>query len=221
MRMQGALASKVNAAIVPWLEKQKQSWPLGTRYELAGEAESSKKGNKSINDQLPVAFFIIIMLLVSQFNSVRRPIIILLTLPLGLIGVVLGLLAANSYFGFMTFLGVISLFGIVINNAIVLIDRIKIEIDEEGRPPAQAVVYAAQQRLRPILLTTATTIVGLFPLWFGGSPMFKPMAIAIIFGLAFATVLTLGIVPTFYSLFFRVSFRKYEYDPTAREKRER
>ncbi|MCA9665537.1 MAG: efflux RND transporter permease subunit [Myxococcales bacterium] len=217
----GTIADEINKQIRPWLTSQSTSWGIGYSYVVAGEAEEAAKGNKSINDQLPVAFFIIIMLLVSQFNSVRRPIIILLTLPLGLIGVVLGLLAANSYFGFMTFLGVISLFGIVINNAIVLIDRIKIEIDEEGRPPAQAVVYAAQQRLRPILLTTATTIVGLFPLWFGGSPMFKPMAIAIIFGLAFATVLTLGIVPTFYSLFFRVSFRKYEYDPTAREKRER
>jgi multidrug efflux pump len=168
---------------------------------------------QSINDQLPIAFFIIIMLLVGQFNSLRRPLIILMTLPLGLVGVVIGLLTAQSYFGFMAFLGVISLFGIVINNAIVLIDRIKIEIEETGLSPAMAVIEAAQRRLRPILLTTATTILGLIPLWFGGSPMFEPMAIAIIFGLGFATVLTLGVVPTFYALFFRVSFRGFRYDP--------
>ncbi|MCA9672043.1 MAG: efflux RND transporter permease subunit [Myxococcales bacterium] len=209
---QGALASKVNAAIVPWLEKQKQSWPLGTRYELAGEAESSKKGNKSINEQMPIAAGIIILLLVLQFNSIRRPLIILITLPLGLIGVVLGLLGAGSYFGFMTLLGVVSLFGIVINNAIVLLDRVKIEIEENGCSPAHAIICAAQQRLRPILLTTFTTVAGLFPLWLGGGPMWEPMAISIIFGLSFATVLTLGVVPALYCLLFRVSFKGYRYD---------
>ena len=109
----------------------------------------------------------------------------------------------------MTLLGVISLFGIVINNAIVLIDRIQIEIDQNGLSPQRAIVQAAQTRLRPILLTTATTILGLLPLWLGGGPMWEPMAIAIIFGLGFATLLTLGVVPTLYALFFRVSFRDY------------
>ena len=212
----GYLASQINAPMKRWLAKQQPRWPLGYRFKVAGEAEESGKANQSIGEQMPIAAFIIIMLLVGQFNSIRRPLIILVTLPLGIIGVVVGLLVADSYFGFMTLLGVISLFGIVINNAIVLIDRIKIEIDEVGRPANQAVVYATQQRLRPILLTTATTIAGLIPLWFGGSPMFQPMAIAIIFGLAFATVLTLGAVPTFYSLFFRVGFKSFVYDPKAR-----
>ncbi len=146
------------------------------------------------------------MLLVIQFNSLRRPAIILITIPLGLIGVIIGLLAARSYFGFMTLLGIISLAGIVINNAIVLLDRIRIEIDEKGLDPAVAIVHAAQQRLRPILLTTATTVGGMLPLWFGGGPMWEPMAIGIIFGLSFATLLTLGVVPVLYSLFFRVSY---------------
>ena len=100
----------------------------------------------------------------------------------------------------------------MINNAIVLIDRIRIEIDENGLHPARAVIEAAQRRLRPILLTTATTAAGLLPLWYGGGPMWKPMAIAIIFGLLFATVLTLGFVPLLYSLFFRVSFKGFVYD---------
>ena len=147
---------------------------------------------------------LILLLLVAQFNSVRRPIIILTTIPLGLIGVSFGLLVANSSFGFFTILGLISLSGIIINNAIVLLDRIAIEINDFGRAPAEAVVYAAQQRLRPILLTTATTVLGMTPLLWGGTAMFMPMAITIIFGLAFATALTLLVVPVLYTLFFRV-----------------
>jgi multidrug efflux pump subunit AcrB len=154
---------------------------------------------------------IIVMLLVIQFNSIRRPLIILLTIPLGLIGVIIGLLVARSYFGFMTFLGIIALAGIVINNAIVLIDRIKIEREGNGLPANLAIVEAAQRRLRPILLTTATTVCGLVPLWLGGGPMWEPMAISIIFGLLFATLLTLGLVPVLYSLLFRVSFKGFKY----------
>ena len=124
---------------------------------------------------------------------------------------VIGLLVARSYFGFMTLLGIISLAGIVINNAIVLLDRIRIEIEEGGLEPARAVLESAQRRLRPFLLTTCTTIFGLVPLWLGGGAMWEPMAIAIIFGLLFATLLTLGVVPILYSLFFRVSFRGFRY----------
>jgi multidrug efflux pump subunit AcrB len=134
-----------------------------------------------------------------------------LTIPLGLIGVIIGLLITQQPFGFMAMLGVISLAGIVINNAIVLIDRIKIEIEENGLEPSRAVIEAAQRRLRPILLTTATTVGGLLPLWLFGGPLFEAMAVAILFGLIFATVLTLGFVPTLYSLFFRVKFKNFEY----------
>jgi multidrug efflux pump subunit AcrB len=134
-----------------------------------------------------------------------------MTIPLALIGVAIGLVLARSYFGFMTFLGVISLAGIVINNAIVLLDRIKIEIEENGLSPARAVVESAQRRLRPILLTTATTVGGLLPLYLGGGPMWEPMAVAIMSGLLFATMLTLGVVPILYSLLFGVSFKRFEY----------
>ena len=128
-----------------------------------------------------------------------------------MIGVTAGLLIAKSYFGFMTLLGVISLAGIVINNAIVLLDRINIEINDNGLEPPRAIIEASQRRLRPILLTTLTTIGGLIPLWLGGGPMWEPMAISIIFGLAFATALTLGVVPVLYTLFFRVKFRGFVY----------
>ena len=202
----GFTAAEVNAAIQPWLEQQAATWPFGYSWEFGGEAESSGDANASINAVMPIGFAIIALLLVAQFNSFRRPLIILLTIPLALVGVVFGLIVTQSYFGFMTLLGIFALAGIVINNAIVLIDRIRIEIDENALTPQNAILAAAQQRFRPILLTTATTMGGLLPLWFGGGPMWEPMAISIIFGLAFATILTLGIVPVLYALFFRVRF---------------
>jgi multidrug efflux pump subunit AcrB len=174
--------------------------------------EKSQKGTQSISEKMPIAIFLIVILLVWQFNSIRRPLIILLTIPVAMVGVSVGLLVFDSYFGFMTLLGVIALFGIVINNAIVLIDRIEIEINENGLSPQRAIVEAAQRRLRPILLTTFTTILGLIPLWLGGGPMWKPMAIAIVCGLAFSTLLTLGLVPVLYSVFFRVNYRGADLD---------
>jgi multidrug efflux pump len=196
----------------PWLQEQSRTWPVGYRYEQGGEIESSGEANESIGVKVPIAFLVIILLLVAQFDSFRRPIIILLTIPLGLIGVIIGLFITQEPLGFVAFLGIIGLAGIVINNAIVLLDRIKIEIEENGLEPPRAVVEASQRRLRPILLTTATTIGGLIPLWLGGGPLFEAMAVAIIFGLMFATVLTLGFVPVMYSIFFRVKFKDFRYE---------
>lgn len=208
----GLTATEVNNIIEPWLEKEQKKWDLGYSWEFGGEAETSGEANESIKVKLPIAALIVVLLLVAQFNSVRRPLIILLTIPLGIIGVVIGLLVARSYFGFMTLLGIISLSGIVINNAIVLLDRIKIEIEENGREPARAVLESAQRRLRPIILTTCTTVGGLLPLWLGGGPMWQPMAISIIFGLLFATLLTLGVVPVLYSIFFSVTFTGFDHE---------
>ncbi|GAB6097668.1 efflux RND transporter permease subunit [Desulfatiferula olefinivorans] len=200
----GYNALEINEALTSWLDGGKRQWGLGYRYDIAGEAEKSAESNASIAEQLPFAAMLILLLLVAQFNSIRRPLILLSIVPLGMIGVTCGLLVAGSYFGFMTLLGIVALSGIVINNANVLLDRIRIEIEDNGLPPQRAIVEAAQRRLRPILLTTLTTAGGLIPLWIGGGPMFRPMAIAIIFGLLFATVITLGVVPMLYSLFFRV-----------------
>jgi multidrug efflux pump subunit AcrB len=207
----GYTAFDVVGDLTPWLEAESADWGLGYRWELGGEVETSGEANASIMEKLPIAMLAIMLLLVIQFNSIRRPVIILLTIPLGVIGVTIGLLVAKSYFGFMTLLGIIALSGIVINNAIVLIDRIGIEREQNGLEPRRAIIEAAQRRLRPILLTTATTVCGLIPLWVGGGPMWKPMAVSIIFGLLFATVLTLGLVPVLYALFFRLSFRGFSY----------
>ena len=150
----------------------------------------------------------ILLLLIWQFNSMRRSAIVLLTIPLGLIGATIGLLVGQSSFGFFTILGIISLSGSIINNAIVLPDRIQ-HGEDAGRDRPSAVVEAAIQRFRPILLTTATTVLGMTPLIWGGGPMFRPMAITIIGGLAFATLLTLVVVPVLFVLFFRVSYSSY------------
>jgi multidrug efflux pump subunit AcrB len=210
----GSNAIAVAQELDGWLREESKSWPVGYKYELGGELESSGKAQASIGDKLPIAALIIILLLVAQFDSLRRPAIILLTIPLGLIGVFIGLFIARQPLGFMAFLGVISLAGIVINNAIVLLDRIKTEIGA-GQPPAQAIIESAQRRLRPILLTTATTIGGLVPLWIGGGPLFESMSVAIIFGLLFATTLTLGVVPLLYSVFFKVDFKGFVYESSG------
>ena len=197
--------------LTPWLEEQQSQWGIGYSWEFGGEYETTIDANESIMVKLPVAALVIVLLLVGQFNSIRRPAIILITIPLGIIGVVIGLIVLRSYFGFMTLLGIIALSGVVINNAIVLLDRIRIEIEENGLEPKRAVVEAAQRRLRPILLTTGTTIGGLIPLYLGGGPMWEPMSVAIMFGLLFATVLTLVFVPVLYSLFFKVRFKEFQY----------
>ena len=200
----GVTAAEVNRELLPWLEEQTASWPRGYEHAMGGEAETSGKANAAIADKLPVAGMIILLLLVAQFNSLRKPFVILLTIPLGLVGVAYGLLISGSVFGFFTIPGLIALSGIVINNAIVLLDRIDIEIEQNGLAPAQAVPVACRQRLRPILLTTATTIGGMMPLWLSHDPMFETMAVTIMFGLLFATLLTLLFIPVIYTIFFRV-----------------
>ncbi|WP_300673260.1 efflux RND transporter permease subunit [Desulfoluna sp.] len=210
---EGYNALSINENISDWMAAQSGDWGLGYRYEVAGEAEKSSKANRAIADQLPFAAMLIMLLLVLQFNSLRRTALLICIVPLGLIGVTAGLLIARSYFGFMTLLGVVALSGIVINNANVLLDRIRIEIDDNGLEPLEAVVVATQRRLRPILLTTLTTAGGLIPLWVGGGPMFEPMAVSIIFGLIFATTITLGMVPVLYVLFFRIPVHALEESP--------
>ncbi|MGB5809819.1 MAG: efflux RND transporter permease subunit [Polyangiales bacterium] len=213
----GVTPFEVIAELEPWLEEQKKEWGIGYRYEFGGEVEGSGKANASIAAKLPIAGMVIIILLVWQFNSLRKPTIVIATILFALVGVAIGLVTIDSlglsggYFGFMTLLGIVSLAGIVINNGIVLIDRIDIEMSENGLEPPHAVIQAAQQRFRPIMLTTATTISSLIPLYVGGEAMWEPLAIAIMFGLAFSTLLTLGFVPLMYSLFYRVSFKDFVY----------
>jgi multidrug efflux pump subunit AcrB len=134
------------------------------------------------------------------FNSLKQPLIIWLTVPLSLIGVTAGLLLMNQPFGFMALLGFLSLIGMLIKNAIVLIDEINLQW-AEGKELLNAIVESGASRLRPVLMAASTTALGLIPLLFDA--FFISMAVTIIFGLGFATLLTMVVVPVLYATFYK------------------
>jgi multidrug efflux pump subunit AcrB len=191
-----------------------ETWPIGYKLTYGGQFEESTTASASIQAGLPLAFGLILLLLVLQFNSMRRMLIIILTIPPMMFGITFGLIATKAPFGFMAMLGLISLTGIIINNAIILIESIEKE-RSRGQTTQNAIVTAAQKRLRPIIMTATTTIVGLLPLSFQGGEMWRPMANTLIFGLAFSTLLSLILCPVLYSLFFRIRFRGYHWEANA------
>ena len=150
-------------------------------------------------------FLVMFLISVLLFGKVRQPLIIWLTVPMAVVGVVTGLLSTDMPFGFMSLLGFLSLFGMLIKNAIVLIEEIDLQI-EEGRAKRIAIITASTSRLRPVALAAITTILGMAPLL--SDPFFADMSVTIMGGLAFATILTLVAVPVMYSMFFGVSYRK-------------
>ncbi|MBO6850621.1 MAG: efflux RND transporter permease subunit [Marinobacter sp.] len=178
------------------LESNLQDNPLpsGTRLEMGGDAEGSDDANNALLTTEPIGMLLLLFFLLIQFNSFRRVGIILLTVPLATVGIFPGLVLSGSPFGFQSLLGVIALVGIVVNNAIVLLDVMDRQL-EKGEAIRDAVRIAVEQRTRPILLTTATTVAGLLPLAFSSSTLWPPMAWAIISGLLASTVLTLLVVP--------------------------
>ena len=208
----GANASAITAEIKPWLDEQKEKWGKDFDYSMGGDAEKTADNMGAVFMFLPLSVFIIVLLLIIQFNSFRKMTMIVLTIPLGVIGMVLGLMVFGTPFGFMAFLGVISLAGIVINNGIVLIDRMEIEERELKRKPQDAIIAASLQRFRPILLATFTTVLGLIPLYLGGGEIWEPMAVTIMVGLLFGTVITLVFIPSIYSVLYKVSFKGYEFN---------
>ena len=180
--------------------------PAGYGWELGGELEDQANANSNLFGLLPIAFGGIVILLIGQFNSFRKGGIIIATIPLIMIGGTLGLVVMGAPYGFMVMLGFFSLAGILINNGIVLIDRIQTE-EAAGLEPIDAVITACLSRFRPIMMTTLTTVLGLVPLILFGGALFYGMASAIAFGLIVGTVLTLCFVPALYTLFYRVSVK--------------
>jgi len=205
-------AAEVASSITAILDQESQDWPRGYNYTLGGDAEQTAENLGAVVRYLPLAGFIILFLLVLQFNSMRKTFMVVMTIPLALIGVVIGLLVFGEPFGFMPFLGVISLAGIVINNAIVLLDQMKLE-EDGGLPIQDAVIRACLQRFRPIVLATLTTVLGLLPLYLSGGEMWEGMAIGIMVGLLFGTIITLVFIPSLYSILFRVDYDGYRFDP--------
>lgn len=198
----GYLSSEIMETLRPFMEEESKTWKNGYSYEFGGDAEGSNDAMGAIALNLPLCFFIIILLLVIQFNSFRKASIIFLTIPLVLVGVTSGLLGAGSFFSFTAFLGIISLAGIVINDAIVLVDKIGTEL-ESGKSLMDSIKKSANDRFSPILLTTLTTSCGMIPLWTGGGELWSPMAITMIFGLLFATIILLIFVPVIFMLLYR------------------
>jgi multidrug efflux pump subunit AcrB len=178
--------------------------PINHEIVYGGAIKESKAAQKALSASMPMVIGLILILLVAQFNSFRKAAVITLTMPLSFIGAVIGLLVMQAPFGFMVTLGLYSLAGIIINNAIVLIDRIKIET-QSGKTQYQALVDACLTRLRPIAMTTITTVMGLLPLIIGKDPLFYGMANVIAFGLGIGTILTLAVVPVLYSSFYKIS----------------
>ncbi len=190
-------AQKVTDGIKPFLESF--NYPLGYGWEFGGSVENSKKGNKSIAEKLPFAFGIILMLLIGYFNSYKIPIIIMISAFMALSGANIGLLITHSDFGFMTFLAYICLIGIATNNAVVLLDTIKIlRREDENKNLTLTIQKATRSRITPIILTALTTIGGMLPLWIGKDPMFSSLSVAIIFGLISSVAITLFVTPCMY-----------------------
>lgn len=178
--------------------------PSGYTLEWEGEHELSERSNKGVQAFLPVSLVAMVMILVGLFNGIRQPLMIIVTLPLALVGMAAGLLLFGQPFGFLAMLGAYSLIGMMIKNAVVLIDLIDADI-RDGKAPLAAVKEASVNRMRPVMMASITTIFGMIPLAF--DVMFASMAVTIMVGLAFATVLTLVVIPVLYTLFFRIQTR--------------
>lgn len=193
--VKGRTATEVMAEISPLL--QKLSMPDGYRYEIGGETSEQTDVFLDMGKLSVIVVFLILLLMAMQFYSVSIPLLVMSTVYLATAGSLIGLFVTQTPLGFMAMMGVISLAGIVVRNGIVLIEFIE-EARRAGTELKQAVIHAGEARLRPILLTSFTAVAGLMPLAVSGDPLFQPMAVTIISGLLFSTMLTLIVVPSFY-----------------------
>ena len=175
--------------------------PSGYEIQMGGAIEESSKGQSSIAAMMPLMMLIMVTTLMLQLQSFSRVLMVVLTAPLGLIGVSASLLLFHLPFGFVATLGVIALAGIIMRNSVILVDQIEQDI-AAGRAPANAIIEATVRRTRPILLTAAAAVLGMVPL--AGSVFWGPMAVSIMGGLAVATLLTILFLPALYAAWFRV-----------------
>ena len=197
----GTQASAVTAQIDPELDDIRASLPFGYAIDVGGAVEDSARGQASINAGMPLFLFVVFTLLMLQLRSFSRSVMVLLTAPLGLIGVTLFLLVFRVPFGFVAMLGTIALAGMIMRNSVILVDQIEQDI-AAGMEKWQAIVEATVRRFRPIVLTALAAILAMIPL--SRSAFFGPMAVAIMGGLTVATSLTLLFLPALYAAWFRV-----------------
>ena len=193
----GMTAAQVHSEVRKTIEDMEL--PLGYKMEWGGEFEDSGKAQASLGKQLPLSLLIMVLISVLLFNAIKQPIIIWLLVPMSVNGVVIGLLGTGLPFTFTALLGLLSLSGMLIKNGIVLVEEIDL-VRATGTPLHEAIIEASVSRLRPVMLAAITTILGMAPLL--TDAFFVSMAVTIMGGLAFATILTMVAAPVFYMLFF-------------------
>jgi HAE1 family hydrophobic/amphiphilic exporter-1 len=201
-RDMGSVASEVRQLI------REEPLPVNVSASLSGQEEEMQRSLESLLMALALAAFLVYLVMASQFESLLHPFVVMFTLPLGGIGAILGLTLAGKTINVVALIGAVMLAGIVVNNAIVLIDAVN-QLRQEGMSREQALVEAGLKRMRPILMTSLTTILGLVPMALGigeGAELRVPLAVTVIGGLTVATVLTLVVIPVVYSLLDRKAF---------------
>jgi multidrug efflux pump subunit AcrB len=195
----GVLPSEVLKAAMPRIKEFERNLPAGYRIQIAGEDAKQKAGFANLERVLIISMLGIYAALLLQFNNAVKPLLVFAATPYGVVGALLALAIMGSPFGFMAFLGIASLIGVIVSHVIVLFDFIE-EMHEAGEPFEQAIKDAGIERLRPVLITVGATILALFPLASHGGPLWKPLCYAQIGGLAVATFITLLLVPVLYSI---------------------
>jgi len=204
-------APTVVAQILPTLEDIRAKLPEGYLLRTGGTVEDSARGQNSINAGMPLFLLVVVTLLMLQLRSFSRTMLVLLTAPLGLIGVTLFLLVFRVPFGFVAMLGTIALAGMIMRNSVILVDQIEHDI-AAGNDRWHAIVEATVRRFRPIVLTALAAVLAMIPLT--RSAFFGPMAVAIMGGLIVATVLTLLFLPALYAAWFQVKPSEMKASPT-------
>lgn len=195
----GVLASSIMKVLAPKLKEAARTLPAGYRLEIGGEQEKQDHGNQELSIVLAVSVVAIYLALAVQFRNALKPFIVLAAVPYGMVGALAALWIMRAPFGFMAFLGVISLVGVIVSHIIVLFDFIE-EKNRQGEPFEEAILAAGILRLRPVLVTVGATVMALVPLAIHGGPLWEPMCYAQIGGLTAATAVTLLLVPVMYSI---------------------
>jgi multidrug efflux pump subunit AcrB len=197
---EGQLASRVLSKAQPALDELVRNLPPGYHMEIGGEKESQAKGFAQVTHAMLISILLIYLALVCEFRSAAKPLVVFAAIPFGVAGALLSLRATGLPFGFMAFLGIASLIGVVVSHIIVLFDFIE-DAREGGMPLKEALLDAGLLRLRPVLITVGATVLGLVPLAFHGGPLWEPLCLAQIGGLTIATLVTLLLVPALYTCF--------------------
>jgi len=196
----GVLASEILGPIEPKLNALKSSLPPGYQLQIGGEKAKQVEGFSDLSVVLLISMAAIYLALLIQFNNAVKPLLVFAAVPYGVMGSLIALNVMGTPFGFMAFLGVASLIGVIISHVIVLFDFIE-EMHRKGEPLERALPDAGIERIRPVMITVGATILALFPLALEGGPLWQPLCFAQIGGLAVATFITLLLVPVFYSIF--------------------